>query len=287
MGLLIGINPFKFEDFFEMVMAGELDFSNLSYLKVMKKTLEAGFTHIEINGDLPYTLPGMLEDNEINQLVEIKEKNKITYSVHLPLWGLEPSAFSPQARKGAIDAFIDCIERTKKLDPYCYVIHTTGTLAVEFLGLNLPDFAKGIVANQFVENAKNSLEKLLERIEIPSRKIAVENIEFPFDLMEPIIEDLDLSICFDTGHLLAGYSGKISVLDFIDKYYERIIELHLHDGAYPRKDHKPLGTLELPTKELLTKLNNKEFKGPLVFELGLQEAIQSMQFIKEHCPEVL
>ncbi|MBN1327835.1 MAG: sugar phosphate isomerase/epimerase [Candidatus Heimdallarchaeota archaeon] len=287
MGLLIGNNPFKFEDFFEMVMTGEADFSDQSYLKVMKKTLEAGFTHIEINGDLPYTLPGMLEDAEIDQLLEIKKKEKITYSVHLPLWGLEPSAFSPHVRNGAIDAFVDCIKRTKKLDPYCYVIHPTGPLAVEFLGLSLPDFAKDLVGKQFTQNAKDSLEKLLERIDLPPRKLAVENIEFPFELMEPIIEELDLSICFDTGHLLAGYSGKIGILDFVEKYYHRIIELHLHDGAYPRKDHKPLGTLELPVKGLLTTLNNKGFKGPLVFELGINEAKQSLEYIKEHCPEVL
>jgi len=105
--------------------------------------------------------------------------------------------------------------------------------------------------------------------------------------MYPIIQQMDLSICFDTGHLLAGFSGQISIMEFIDKYYDRIIELHLHDGKFPRIDHKPLGDYDLPVRELLLKLLEKNFTGPLVYELNLQEAIQSMDYIKNNIPEVL
>ncbi len=105
--------------------------------------------------------------------------------------------------------------------------------------------------------------------------------------MYPIIEQLDLRICFDTGHLLAGFSRKQDVLEFVDKYYDRIIELHLHDGAYPRIDHKPLGTQDLPVRDLLLKLAENEFSGPLVYELNFDEVIQSMDFVKEKVPEVL
>jgi len=51
-----------------------------------------------------------------------------------------------------------------------------------------------------------------------------------------------------------------NILDFVERFYNRIIELHLHDGKYPRIDHKPLGTYKLPTIELLTKLNKKNLK---------------------------
>lgn len=98
---------------------------------------------------------------------------------------------------------------------------------------------------------------------------------------------MDLSICFDTGHLLAGFSGQISIMEFIDKYYDRIIELHLHDGKFPRIDHKPLGKYDLPVRELLLKLLEKNFAGPLIYELNLPEAIKSMDYIKNNIPEAL
>jgi sugar phosphate isomerase/epimerase len=153
--------------------------------------------------------------------------------------------------------------------------------------MNLPDIAKGMILQQFTMFAKKSIEKLLKKTKIPTRKLAVESIEYPFENMIEVIEELDLSICLDTGHILAGYSGDISVLDFVNRYHKRICELHLHDGKYPRIDHKPLGTHDLPTRELLLRLKELEFAGPIVYELNLQGAKDSMEYIKKNVPEVL
>ncbi|NHJ49325.1 MAG: sugar phosphate isomerase/epimerase [Asgard group archaeon] len=287
MPLKFGNRPFDFSDFFTLIMNGKIDLSNINYIDVMRNSIDAGFKHIEITGDLPYVLPGILSPDEIDQLVEIKKKENVSFSVHLPLWGIEPAAFSEHIRDGSVNTLVECIELTKPLEPICWVLHPTGALTVEFMTMNLPDFAKGLIASQFSSFAEESIRKLLDKTGISSRKLAVENIEFPFEEMESIIEENDLSICFDTGHLLAGFSGDIKILDFIDRYFDRITELHLHDGAFPRIDHKPLGKHDLPVKELLLKLNDKKFSGPLVFELTLKEAQESMDFIKKHVPEIL
>jgi len=285
--LKFGNRTFDFSDLFGLIMDGKVDLSNLNYIDVMKNSVDAGFKHIEITGDLPYVLPGILTSEKIKQLVEFKKKEGITFSIHLPLWGIEPAAFSKHIRDGSVATFVECIELTKPLDPTSWVLHPTGALTAEFLNMNLPDFAKGLVLSQFCSYIEDSIRKFLEKTDIAPEKIAVENIEFPFESMEPIIEELGLSICFDTGHLLAGFSGEISVLDFVERYYDRIVELHLHDGAFPRIDHKSLGKHDLPVKDLLLELHKKNFKGPLVFELTLQEALESMEYIKEHVPEVL
>ena len=88
-------------------------------------------------------------------------------------------------------------------------------------------------------------------------------------------------------HLLAGYSGEMSVIEFVETYFDRIVELHFHDGKYPKIDHKPLGEYDLPVRELLLKLLEKDFKGPLVYELNFEEAIQSMEYIRINIPEAL
>lgn len=287
MTLLFGHRPFDFSDLFQMIMKGEIDFSNLNYIDPMMKSIDAGFTHIEITGDLPYALPMILTRDEINKIVELKKEKNLTFSVHLPLWAMEPAAFSHHIREGSIKSFVECIELTKPLDPICWVIHPTGTLTVEFMHMGLPEIAQGFLLQQFLTTASEAISQLVEQTNIPSRKIAVENIEFPFEMMEETIKELDLSICFDTGHLLAGYSGEIKTMEFIEKYFDRIIELHLHDGAFPKIDHKPLGKHELPVKELLSFLDKKNFSGPLVYELTLDEAIESMKYIKKILPEVI
>ncbi|MHA1445617.1 MAG: cobamide remodeling phosphodiesterase CbiR [Candidatus Heimdallarchaeaceae archaeon] len=287
MALLFGNRPFEFSDFFSLFQDGQFDMSKLNYINIVDKNIKAGFKHIEITGDLIYILPGILSPETISRLIELKQEQNVSYSVHLPLWAIEPAAFSPHIRKASVDSFVDVIEITKALDPLCWVLHPTGALTVEFMNMNLPEFAQGMMMQQFTSYAANTIKEILERTNIPSRKLAVENIEYPFDLMYPIIQQMDLSICFDTGHLLAGFSGQISIMEFIDKYYDRIIELHLHDGKFPRIDHKPLGEYDLPVRELLLKLLEKNFAGPLIYELNLQEAIQSMDYIKNNIPEAL
>ncbi|MBD3190666.1 MAG: TIM barrel protein [Candidatus Heimdallarchaeota archaeon] len=287
MKLLFGNRPFDFTDFFDVVQKTNFDLSKLNYIEVMKKSLEAGFKHIEITGDLIHVLPGLLTEETIDQLVAIKKEKNLSYSVHLPLWGIEPAAFSPQIRKGSVEVFEECINFTKPLDPICWVVHPTGALTVEFLHMGLPEFAQGFLVNFFQGYAEEVLKDLLDRTGISSRKLAVENIEFPFKNIASTIEELDLGICFDTGHLLAGFSGEMSVLEFVDTYYDRLVELHLHDGAYPRVDHKPLGSYDLPTRELLLDLQERKFTGPLVFELTFKGALDSMEYIRKNIPEVL
>ena len=173
MGLLFGHRPFDFSDFIQLIMSGELDFNNLNYTDVMMKSVEAGFKHIEITGDLPDTLPGILTPEKIDQLLEIKKKEKLTYSVHLPLWGIEPAAFSGRIREGSIQAFVDCIELTSPLDPLCYVIHPTGALTVEFITMGLPELATGIIIQQFTNHVENAIKEVLKRTKIDSRLLAV------------------------------------------------------------------------------------------------------------------
>ncbi len=287
MGLLFGIRPFEFSDFFKLFKDGNLDLSRLNYVEIVKKNIDAGFKHIEITGDLAHVLPGILTPAIIEELVKIKEEENISFSVHLPLWAIEPAAFAPEIRKASVETFVNCINLTKPLDPICWVMHATGGLTVEFMNMNLPEFAHAIMIQQFTAHAAEAIKRTIELTGIEPKKLAIENIEYPFDIMYPIIQQLDVSICFDTGHLLAGFSGNMSVIEFLESYYDRIIEFHIHDGECPRIDHKTLGKHKLPVRELLLRLKDKNYQGPLVFELSHQESLESMEYIKKIVPEVL
>jgi len=118
-------------------------------------------------------------------------------------------------------------------------------------------------------------------------------VEFPFKLSREIVDQFTLSICFDTGHLLAGYSGEYSVMGFLKKHLDRIVEIHLHDGFHREKngnivkrDHLPIGSGDLRVSELMGCLDEAGFKGPMVFELGFDEAKHSLEVIREQCPRI-
>jgi len=272
-----------------MIENGQLDMANVNYLDVAEKSLKmVDFQHFEFTADLVYVLPGLITEEVMTQLKEFKNKNNYSCSVHLPLWAIELASPNEKIKTASTDCLIKTIELTKRLNPECWIVHATGALISEFTRLNLPAFAKDFMTNHFVSIASQSLEKILDDTGVSSRKLAVENVEFPFRSMMETIENLDLSICFDTGHLLAGFSGKWNngVLKFIEMYQNRIIELHLHDGKEPRIDHKPLGRYNLPVRELFKTLIDVGFTGPLVFELNLSEIKESIVYIKKFVPEV-
>lgn len=292
MPLNFGIRPFEFSDFILMIGQGTIDVTKVDYCDIVVSSFKQNgnlFRHFEVTCDLAYILPGFFNSEVMERLNKFRIKNNYTCSIHLPLWGIELASPNTYIRKGSIDCITNSIEITKILDPICWVIHATGSLVSEFTRMNLPDIGKQFMHYHFANTAEESLNHILETTGIDSRKLAVENVEFPFRNMEDCLETLNLSICFDTGHLLAGYSGKWDrgTIEFIDMYYDRIVELHLHDGMTPRIDHKALGNFNLAVKDLLNNLLEKNFKGPIVFEQTPKEIEESIAFIRNVIPKAI
>ena len=272
----------------EINKSKSLDFSKIDLISATKSMLKYGFTHIELTLDVYYALPGVITENTINKFIELKEETGISVSVHLPLWSLEPSSFNEHIRKASVTSIIETIRLVEPLNPEAYVLHTTGPLAAEYSRLPFPPKYKNLILQYMNGFAAESVEEIITTTEIDPKKIAIENIEFPFDLTRELIEEYETSMCFDTGHLLAGYSGNYEFMDFLKNNYSLIKEIHLHDAYREVKgesvivrDHIPLGTGKLPIKDFTRFLKDKEFKGPLVFELEHEEAKQSLDYIKK------
>ncbi len=272
---------------------GTIDFSKFRFPEIVNRSIKRGFHHIEITLDLSYVVPGSLNENIIDELGKIRDEKGVSYSVHLPLWSIEPASPNEHIRRASVESLIDSIELINALQPESYVHHSTGALAAEFSRLILPSAYGDLVNRSMASYSDQSVEELLSRTSIPSRRLALENVEFPFSLTRETVDRFDLSICFDTGHLLAGYSGKIPVLEFLQRHFDRIVELHLHDGFHRemgeqtvRRDHLPLGAGDLPISDLLGFLEGEGFSGPLVFELPFNETIKSLETIRRLCPNI-
>ncbi|MCK5347089.1 MAG: sugar phosphate isomerase/epimerase, partial [Candidatus Heimdallarchaeota archaeon] len=219
----------------------------------------------------------------IKKLIEVKEDTGMTYTAHLPLWSIELSSPYPSVRRGSVEATIEAIRAVEPLDPEIYVLHATGALAAEFYHMNVNQLAIDYTMKMFKENATISIKEILDAVDLPSKKIAVETINFPLDMTIDIAEELDLSICFDVGHVLAGFSGNISFFKALDLCLPRLAEIHLHDSplmgddSIPKfdQDHISLGLGDLNIKMLLNVLNEASFEGPIIYELTLEQAIDS------------
>jgi sugar phosphate isomerase/epimerase len=251
-----------------------------------------GFNPIELGGDLSLFLPHTFSAAAMDKLLELKAKG-VTYTVHLPLWSVEPSTPLRPVRLGSVDAVTQILRVTQLLDPEVYVLHATGALAAEFYNMRISEMARAFLLRQFQNGARESLEQILMETGIPSRRIAIETVEFPFDLTLELADGLDLSLCLDTGHVLAGFPGWFDFFDVLEQCLPRLAEIHLHDSALMPvgkrgygEDHKPLGHGDLDLGRLLDRLSAAQFKGPLIFELQLEEALESLKVVKQIRPQV-
>ncbi|MFX0108912.1 MAG: TIM barrel protein, partial [Candidatus Hodarchaeota archaeon] len=192
----------------------------------------------------------------------------------------------------SVESICHSLRTSEPLEPEAYVLHSTGALASEYSRNDFPEAMNLLVCGYMTSFAMKSVEEIISKTEIDPRKLAIENVEFPFEFTRDIVDEFDTGICFDTGHLLAKMSGDESVLEFYQAHRDRIVEVHLNDAVdtgIPGKfqDHLAIGTGELPIKEFLMELKKDSFEGPLIFELTTEQIIESLHNIREVVPEVL
>lgn len=261
------------------------------HAKLVFDLYKRGFNPIELGGDLGMFLPHVYSPESVTKLAALKSEG-ITYTLHLPLWSVESSTPLTPVREGSVKAVLETIQATLPVEPEVYVLHATGALAAEFYNMHISEMARTIILRQFQNGARESIRTILEHTGISSRKLAIETIEFPLDMTLELAEELDLSICLDTGHVLAGFPGWFDFFEVVEMILPRLAEVHLHDckkmplgqRGYGQ-DHKPLGHGNLELARLLDRLKQADFIGPLVFELDIKDAQESLNVVRSIRPQ--
>jgi sugar phosphate isomerase/epimerase len=269
--------------------------SQLTLVNLIKELHAIGFSLIEISGDLIVFMPHFFTPESIQEVKKFKEKNHVSFTIHLPIWSMESSTPLIPVRLGSVKAANEMILATLPLQPEQYVLHATGALAAEFNQRRLPDMAKTAILKQFQSNARESIKAILGETGIPSRLLALETIDFPFDLTYELVEEMNLSMCLDTGHVLVGFSGAVELFDILKTILPRLGEIHLHDGLWQGperhigygKDHQPLGNGDLDVPRLLDYLSDAQYSGPIIFELTVDQSLKSLDYIRSIRPDAV
>ena len=268
--------------------------ADFDYVALVESVATRGFNLLELGGDVALFFPHCFSPASIERLLELKQRRNLSYTVHLPLWSIEPSTPQPAVRAGSVQAVVDCIRATLPLEPESYVLHATGTLATEF-ARSRSEIARAMILPLFQANAKQSIRQILQETGIPNRLLAIETIEFPFDLTVQIAEELDISMCLDTGHVLVGFSGPFELFEVLERVLPRLGEIHLHDGPWqgPERnigygqDHQALGQGDLDVGRFLDRLAQANWAGPIIFELSVEQAQASLELIRSLRPEAV
>lgn len=257
-----------------------------SLARESRRLMSAGANHIEISGEAVAVLPAPLRDKFRKEaaggLRELREKEGLTFSIHLPfMGGVNFTTSIDSIRQASFEVIKDITEQCGPLEPLTYVLHISGLLE-ELMGVGLRD--DGVVET-YLACAAESLARIVELI--PARKLCIENLEYiRFENLLPLVEKFDTSICMDVGHIKLRNED---IDEFADRYGSRLGEIHLHDVTWRMfdkrvrvmDDHQGLGTGIIDVDAIIRKLRSVGFDGPVVLEVHTVDPFDSVRILKE------
>lgn len=181
----------------------------------------------------PESLPSK---GTITELARLGHDSGITYNVHLPLdLHLAPAAGT--ARQKALDQLLGAMERVVPLGAVTHTLH---------LDYREKDHHPDTVA-AWQARMRNQVNQVIETGPLDARQISIETLDYPPSYFDPIINDLELAICLDIGHLIRyGYN----VAGTIAAYGERIDIIHLH-GVADGRDHLSAHRLSAAVRQII------------------------------------
>jgi sugar phosphate isomerase/epimerase len=133
-------------------------------------------------------------------------------------------------RQRSVDKCVRVMELTFPLAPFAYVVHFHGEMRGRVPARDM----KG-----WLDALDRSASGLVES-GVDPHLLCVETLDYPFDLVGPVVSSHGMSVCLDAGHLaFFGYP----FADCLDRYleYSRVIHLHGNRDGF---DHKDIGTLD-------------------------------------------
>lgn len=188
---------------------------------------------------------------EIHDLGRLADTLDITYNVHLPM-DVALGSRRTAERDRSVTALVRALERVAPLTATTHTLHLAAETTAD----------DGMDAGAWQLRCMDSLRQVLQRTQIPSRRLSVETLEYDPGRLAPIVETLDLAVCIDIGHLIRYGHHLDSV---ISRFIHRTSIFHLH-GVAAGNDHRSLAHLNDAAGAILAPIL-AHFKGSVCLEV--------------------
>ena len=202
----------------------------------------------------------------IAELGRLAGQFDLTYNVHLPT-DISISDRDPAQQQRAVKTMIRVMELVRPLDASALILHVP--------------FGEKLSDENLVKHWRDRVYQNLTTIKSAVNMqdiIAIETLDYPLELLEDIVLDLDLSICLDLGHLMVY---DYNLMEVFNKYSFNTSVIHLH-GVENDRDHTTLDWLsEKLTSTVLQIL--KRFTGVVSLEVfSFDDLDSSLRYIENH-----
>ena len=209
---------------------------------------------------------GMPSPQEIKEIRQLAKDFDLTYNIHLPL-DISLGGPDPSRRQAAIETIKHINDLTAPLAPSTYTLH---------LPYDEAEFDNERI-KRWQGHIRQSMEKLLAA-GIEAESISIENLAYPLEWVEKIINDFNLAVCIDLGHLIVN---QFDIQAAFNRYYQKTVIIHLY-GAESRHDHLSLDYLSPINTDIIMPIL-KQFKGIVSLEVFSYDGLVSSLNFLEKC----
>ncbi len=215
---------------------GAMNFPVMPILKELEEINKLGFDYLELAMDPPQAHHKMIRHQK-EKLLRALDDFKMGLVCHLPTF-VSTADLTESMRKASLNEVLESVEVAADLHALKAVLH--------------PSFIMGMsvfVMDQASQYALKSLEAIVEKADKLGLCLCIENmfprsnsLVTPDDFIEVFERFPTLKMTFDTGHANMGSRGGDRVLDFIERFHDRIEHIHANDNFGKEDNHIPVGT---------------------------------------------
>ncbi len=209
---------------------------------------------------------------EIVDMIRLGQEMELTYNVHLPadIFLGDPD---PKIREMAVVTAMRFYRRTLPLCPTVFILHLDSRGA-DGKEVRHMEGWMGWLRGSMLRLAREGMDLT---------RVAVENLNYPLELIRPLVAEFGMSFCLDTGHILRyGFDLR----SYLGSFLPQTSMIHLH-GVVDGADHR--GTYGIPPmqwKDISEALAG--YRGGVSLEVfSLQDLSSSMEHLREtlnHAP---
>lgn len=166
---------------------------------------------------------------EVDEMARLGREAGLSFTVHLPL-DIRLGSGDEAERAASVGTCRRVIARMAPIEPFAWILHLHGDRRGDPPTDDPP---------RWIAQNRRSLAELLETGPAP-RNICIETLDYDFRRVEGLVEEFDLSVGLDIGHLLLHGRDPAAHLD---RWMERARVVHVHGIDGQGMDHRDLGRL--------------------------------------------
>ncbi|MBI1247539.1 TIM barrel protein [bacterium] len=174
----------------------------------------------------------------------------------------EPTFISPETkgRDLRFEFMRHCIDTAQTLGSDCVSVWS---------GRLLDDVSEDVAMDRLVASLEQTLDYAAERdVTIgfePEPGMLIDTME-KFDQLQQRIDAPNFQLTLDIGHLYC--QGETPIPDYIQRYADRIVNIHLEDMKAGVHEHLPFGEGEIDFPPIFQALKQIDYQGPINVELS-------------------